>query len=741
MATSGTSSPILDTTDLDHIPRSSPQVSRGLRTTLRGRQSPVGKLTKSTTTPSLHAETYDVPKALKSQLSADDGSALYNNVSLPGEAPKSEDLYQVPRPTVDSDYHMPRPKDDVLNEQRHYHHPKPTDEIYKVPRPMSGSYSSLLIGQMSNNFYSNPRPPVVTRSPQGVYYSSPPDDDGTGIPAITEEDGQPGSPEAAAQVGDASVLAEGGQLYGNVTLGEQGGTAEENFYNVPRPGVADDEQTKELAGSLTTADDGLYNVPRPLGVQQEAQNSPPKGGEDLYKVPRRLAGEGTDHRDKAEDGLYKVPRQSGSESPPPRNPYEMVDLDQPRLIRPARSLESLHRIRTLPPRAGNRYVDLNVDNPVASSTLTTGRTVSSSVSTSWIQTQPLPPRPTQNTAADDDNLYAEIPEDLAKNRNRLANGRWSPPARGERRFDNLYVDGPDVALDSAKPGHTNYDKLPPRRPSPEVVASEGVAKAKELAKQGYELCLPSGEDPRLSARTPPISMPPRNIPRRNFSSGDVTLRSHRSVSGSEGTSTASPSEAVLGTSIPSDSTKPTTDEYVIITRSDTRLTYSQTQSKGASNSVAGDEYEEMNSVKSLLLLSQSSHYSTPNPSLYRQERDEAATAHTTTTTHTTTTPNSTEMVGGASDHLYGNTEQTDGDFSDLDRATRLPAMGERRLVRAETLPARRKTISASSNDSDVFVSGAQLSSSMSGAVTTAPAADKKFVRIGVNEPARSSELR
>ena len=722
-ATSGTTSPVPESTDLDYIPRSSPTVMRNNRPTLRGRQSPVGKLTKSTTTPALSSETYDVPKSLQTQLSADNGGGIYNNVSLSGENTlESENTYQVPRPTVDSEYRVPRPQDDILNEQRYYHHPKPADEVYKVPapRPMSGTYSSLL-GHTPDNLYSSPRPPphaVATRSPQGVYYSYPPEADGTTSTADNA------TTQTSGTVPD-------GQLYGNVTVGASNETAgaEENFYNVPRPGIERQKsQEKQQQIQLEQNDgvaDGLYNVPRSLSDQQQGQASEME--EDLYKVPRHSTGGSSD-----QDGLYKVPpravKQSGSESPPPKNPYEMIDFDEPRKLRPARSLESLHRVRTLPPRGqGNSYVGLNVDNP-------SGRPVP----TGWIQKQPLPPRPQQNPNAAD-NVYAEIPEDLIA-KHRMANGRWSPPARGEKTFDNLYVSGPDVADSSPQPNRSlsPYDKLPPpRRPSPEIVASEGVAKAKELARQGYELCLPSGEDPRASVggRTPPIGMPPRNIPRKNFGmSGSVP-----NASGLEG---------VLGMSIPSDSTMPSADEYVIITRPDTRLKYTQTlprststgqvQPEGTASAVPlpeGDEYEQMNSVKSQVLLNQSLHYSTPNPSLYHN----GGSASVTTTAQATIMSTGAEsgVVEGGANHLYGNMEPTDKDFSDLDRVVRPAAPNsEPYFVRSKTLPPRRKTVSSSSADSDVFVTTSQNSGPAS-----IPEDQKKFVHVATHDLGGSAELR
>ena len=745
-ATSGTTSPNPDSTDLDHIPRSSPTVMRNNRPTLRGRQSPVGKLTKSTTTPALSSETYDVPKSLQTQLNADNGGGIYNNVSLSGENPlESENTYQVPRPTVDSEYRVPRPQDDVMNEQRHYHHPKPADEVYKVPvpRPMSGTYSSLL-GHTPDNLYSSPRPPphaVPSRSPQGVYYSYPPDADSAIGPADN----------AVIQASAGSSNAPDSQLYGNVTVGtsNEAGQAEENFYNVPRPGIEQQksqEQQQKQSEQNDHVADGLYNIPRSLNDQQ--QGKAPEAEEGLYKVPRSSTGGSSN-----QDGLYKVPpramKQSGSESPPPKNPYEMIDFDEPRKLRPARSLESLHRVRTLPPRTqGNRYVGLNVDNP-------SGRPVP----TGWIQKQPLPPRPDSNTA---DNVYAEIPEDLIA-KHRMANGRWSPPARGEKTFDNLYVSGPDVADSTPQPNRSlsPYDKLPPpRRPSPEVVASEGVAKAKELARQGYELCMPSGEDPRASAvgRTPPIGMPPRNIPRKNFDKFDIVvprdLRSQRSLSSSMTGSIphASGLEGVLGTSIPSDSTKLNADEYVIITRADTRLKYTQTlpkststgqiQSEGMVSVVPlpeGDDYEQMNSVKAQILLSQSSHYSTPNPSLYHNGGSVSITTSTASTTQAAVMSTGLEsgVAGGGANHLYGNTESMDKDFSNLDRVARPAApSSEPQFVRSKTLPPRRKTVSSSSADSDVFMTTSQNSGPAS-----IPEDQKKFVRVATHDLGGSAELR
>lgn len=190
--------------------------------------------------------------------------------------------------------------------------------------------------------------------------------------------------------------------------------------------------------------------------------------------------------------------------------------------------------------------------------------------------------------------------------------------------------------------------------------------------------------------------------------------------------TQGPSEQVLGSSIPSDSTNLATDEYVIITRSDTRPKHAL---KGPSSSgevpsfPEGDDYEQMNPVKSQILLSHSSHYNTPNPSLYHNGEGASVTQGSVAMATA-----ATEEVGGASGHLYGNVERTDQDFSNLDRAARL---GDKPLVRAQTLPPRRKTVSSSSVDSEVFVTSSQ-SSSVSGP-TSIPEDERKLVPIASPE--------
>ena len=188
------------------------------------------------------------------------------------------------------------------------------------------------------------------------------------------------------------------------------------------------------------------------------------------------------------------------------------------------------------------------------------------------------------------------------------------------------------------------------------------------------------------------------------------------------------------------------DEYVIITRSDTRLKYTQTLPKSTSTGLIqrdgttsavplpeGDEYEQMNSVKSLTWLSQSSHYSTPNPSLYHNGGNIA----TTTAQQSAVMSTGAESgVGGGANYLYGNMEDTDKDFSDLDRVARPATGGQPQFVRSKTLPPRRKTVSSSSVDSDVFVTP----SSVSGPVSI-PEDQKKFVRVATNESGGSAELR
>ena len=243
-------------------------------------------------------------------------------------------------------------------------------------------------------------------------------------------------------------------------------------------------------------------------------------------------------------------------------------------------------------------------------------------------------------------------------------------------------------------------------------------------------------------------MPPRNIPRKNFDKFDVGIRTQRSMSSSMSGSV--PKEGILGTSIPSDSTTPNADEYVIITRSDTRLKYTQTlpkststgqvQLEGSASAVPlpeGDEYEQMNSVKSQAWLKQSLHYSTPNPSLHHSNG--ASTSVTTTQSTVVSTGAESGVVGGGANHLYGNMEPTDKDFSDLDRVTRPAApSNEPYFARSKTLPPRRKTVSSSSADSDVFVA---TTSHNSQGPASIPEDQKTFVPVATHDLGGSSELR
>jgi hypothetical protein len=194
------------------------------------------------------------------------------------------------------------------------------------------------------------------------------------------------------------------------------------------------------------------------------------------------------------------------------------------------------------------------------------------------------------------------------------------------------------------------------------------------------------------------------------------------------------------------------DEYVIITRSDTRLKYTQTlpkststgqvQLEGTASAVPlpeGDEYEQMNSVKSQVWLSQSLHYSTPNPSLRHSDAStNVTTATTTQSTVMSTGAESGVVDGGAANHLYGNMEPTDKDFSDLDRVARPAApSGEPYFVRSKTLPPRRKTVSSSSADSDVFVT----TTSQTSGPASIPEDEKTFVPVATHDLGGSSELR
>ena len=551
----------------------------------------------------------------------------------------SDQTYNVPKSVLyeqnqsDNVYHVPRPQGGVVIDGHAYHVPRPQGEV----------------GQ--DGVYSVPRPSFTPRKPQHNYHVPIPSHEASGNQAYysqpsVETDGVP-------QLESQEFAA-----------------LQENLYNVPRAnGIAED----------ATSSVGLYNVP------PKRSGSLGERRAELYDAPPRSSSDGSET-----ENIYKVPRNIDGTRHDRDNQYEVIstDLRHPpysssQRMRPARSCESLATLRVnLPPpraasnsppdmvpqthRSKNQYMDIDVGQAAT------------------------PPTPCSPLG---DNLYAVIPDNFPV--------RFNQSLSRQQQQTRPLPGGINHHYSTLPPGGngSNFKDPPQRRPSPESMSGH-VLKARQLSKEGYKYCMPATEDavsngnnnqsvvpqPQRGGGVPhphganyyKVSdpTPPRLIGPRHYSTSDILDASH--------TSTAAPSTALLGSSIPNDSSSSSAlaDEYVIVTRGDPSVRlHSQPLNipPGQGSEVkpphvgAGDEYELMNPAARAHIKPQPARYDTPDPSLYSTPNPTSSSsqssppsnaahlygnvAHTTTTSTTDDPPTSSV----ASDGEYGNVRRQGSD--------------------------------------------------------------------------------
>lgn len=372
----------------------------------------------------------------------------------------------------------------------------------------------------------------------------------------------------------------------------------DNLYSAPRP--ADQTAVGGHSRDGSMAEEGVYKVP---GAVTGEENGASAQSEGLYNVPRSLSNgmvDNTAYNDvrstlrRESESLYNSPRPANSHAPASpsnlKNNYESIDVDGPSFgtIRPARSFESLHRLRYNPsemprnistPSFGGKppkceYVDIDLDNrpPLLAPA----------------KNAPLPPLPAP--AGPDrvvDSVYAEITEET------IARGRQ---------------------MSMAQP--SLYNELPPTRARYPEGAQEGMAKAQELAEEeGYELFMPASvrrddlydEARPVDSTCPTVSTASALLQKYNIHIHESGARS-RPFSESDVLEDSRGSAAGLGNSMSiSDDSELQSDEYVIVTGPDRR----PKPKIVTSPRLVEEQYEAMNSVQT-----HDSHYSTPNPSLW-----------------------------------------------------------------------------------------------------------------------------
>ena len=478
-----------DTSDLDFLPRSSPQVRvRSMNPRLAQHLRKFNGEPLINKSPTVKGRRS--PETKRHGLQQQEGQDAENLYNVPRLQTDSQNLYSVPRPQDDEDlYKVPRPQND--------------EDLYKVPRP-----------QNDEDLYKVPR----SQNDEDLYKVPRPQND---------ED-----------------------LY-KVPRAQAG--SHNDTYSVPRP----------LPSDMT---DGTYRVPSSVlneDGQDDAYYSLPHGGRNIYNSPQSFGNGST----------YHVPRNlSGSELsrvPLPRedNRYEEIEIQPTPKLKASRSFESLFNRRVNPPRRsafspepsspmkGNYYVDIDVSGQ-----------------------------------AENEHMYAEIrelPPTL-----RLGNGLTRAAQQSAQ--SNYYATVPNDRISPP----------PVRRPTPEL-NREGLVKSQELAKQGYELCMPRLSDDKpltLPPKGATMSMPPRTIPRKNYKSVEkYGIQIPNGICPSERSK-----PHIEGSSCPPNEGENFMDEYVIITR---KMEPSQPQDIPArqmhrsmstqSTSAAerpGDDYEIMTSA-------------------------------------------------------------------------------------------------------------------------------------------------
>lgn len=370
-------------------------------------------------------------------------------------------------------------------------------------------------------------------------------------------------------------------------------------YQVPIPYTPNGTDTYDSPRHVPKPVDQLYSSPKSVGESTTdyygnipSTDSQPKQ-EDFYTVPRTTVAGSTESgglSHQSPGNVYNLlPRRVNSG----KTIYNTTDggsLGKFHQLRSAKSLESLvsrriHRTSSPvePPASNehNMYVEIEQ-------------------------------KPAISTA---DNLYAEIPANHIPHKVQLA---------GDTNQSTSAV--PQPSLYSSP---THYDQLPSRMGSQ-------IQKQRELARKGYELCLPAEVDPNsLHADTLPLrtkhssASPPPIRKDRGTSLVDILIpgvkpsrpRSEADLLDSfEYQKPGFKNMDTLGSSIPTENTFTTdsSDEYVIVTRSDTRPKFEPAAPQVVPGVTSGDyssnqneEYQVMSAVKinrSQLL------YDTPNPS-------------------------------------------------------------------------------------------------------------------------------
>ena len=366
-----------------------------------------------------------------------------------------------------------------------------------------------------------------------------------------------------------------------------------HIYEDPKEQVIDEV---DYSSSTLNVPDNTYQVPpkpRPIATL-DAYDSPRTANlvhdpHSTYNVPQAAVSNAYTEitlRDLDNGhGLYSTPQSANAML---RNQYELVDVDKPgpmtRGLRHARSFESLVNKRVqlpqrrlspevLTPTKGYPYVDIDL--------------------------QPQHPQPPTSPLSE--NLYAEIP-DNPRFRYIMSPSRDPVASSGKDEAQSLYsVPRPTAATRTAvrpDPGY-HYITLPGENEEVSSLRSNGIKEtstaAKDLANQGYELCMPVERAMTLAST---VRSPPRNIPRTSYNGllekGSL-LTSHstqRPRYPSEQTQSAEPSEPITQpSSVPNDS--PLTDEYVIITRSAPRKISHPQNIPQPQAGMQGEEYEVM----------------------------------------------------------------------------------------------------------------------------------------------------
>ena len=412
----------------------------------------------------------------------------------------------------------------------------------------------------------------------------------------------------------------------------------EETYKVPKPYSKGGPETYDSPKHThSPSAQPVYNTPKAIKEESDSfytnvsKNDTEQTQENFYNVPRTPTAAKTHavlggNPQQEPGNLYSIPtKRGGSEKQSKFSALDLVDGGHPPILhklRSARSAESLFTRRINhnssdshisppdPASEHNMYVDIEQNRKV----------------------HPMA-----------DNLYAEIPADYIP-----------------RRVQIMSNGGENVApqqTGSAKRSAAElYDQVPNRMDTQ-------IQNQRKLAREGYELCLPAEVDPNsLNTMTLPgrgkraSASPPRMLQDRGSSLDKYDIhmptarparpRSEADLLDSVEKSGSTHNQDILGSSIPTNSTFPIADEYVIITHRDTRPKFPPTLPQGIpgssesgsqvtnQNTVESDEYQTMTAAK----IDRSKFlYDTPNPSLI-------GNGHQSNTSHTNSQPTTVQDV-------------------------------------------------------------------------------------------------